>query len=146
MTQISKRKIDKNKLNNIHNLFLHLFIRLYDKSEVEELLSELLTETERIMISKRLACFYLLLKGLSNEEISNALKMSTSTVSHYKYYLNRNTKITQYLSLKLNSAKFKKLFENFFDELFYGIPRKGSNWSANLRVYYKHKRKLQEPL
>lgn len=145
MAQISKRHISEEKLKKILKLLFGLITRLPTKEEVELILNELLTETERIMLAKRLACFFLLLKGVPNEAVADSIKVSTSTVNFYKKYLHYSHKIKEYLEGKLAEEKFKNFFEDIFVELFYGLPRKGSDWGENLRQYHAHKRRRNKP-
>lgn len=146
MAQISKRNIDQEKLTRIYDLFFDLLLSISDKEEADEVLNELLTSTEKIMITKRVACFYLLLKKVSFQQISDTLKLSTSTITYFKLFLDRSLTIKGYLSNKLKNEKVKHLFEDIFVEIFHGSLKKGSNWSADKRIYYQHQRKRQQPL
>ncbi|KKP52753.1 MAG: hypothetical protein UR42_C0005G0021 [Candidatus Roizmanbacteria bacterium GW2011_GWA2_33_33] len=55
MAQISKRYIDQTMMSRINELLFDLLLTLSDKKEVNEVLNELLTSTEKIMIAKRVA-------------------------------------------------------------------------------------------
>ena len=58
MAQISKRNIDKALLFRINEILYDLFLNMTDKQEIESVLNELLTYTEKTMIAKRVACFF----------------------------------------------------------------------------------------
>lgn len=146
MAQISKRNIDQKKLTRINELLFDLLLTMTDKQEVDKVLNELLTPTEKTMITKRVACFYLLLKKVPIHEISDTLKLSTSTTTYFKHFLERSSTIKEYLSNKLKNEKVKHLFEDIFVEIFYGTLKKGSNWSKDKKIYYQHQRKRQQPL
>jgi len=145
MAQISKRNIDQKKLTRIYNLFFDLLLSISDKKEADEVLNGLLTSTEKTMISKRVACFYLLLKNVPFHEIEDTLKLSTSTIAYFKHFLDRSLTIKNYLSNKLKNEKVKHLFKDIFVEIFHGSLKKGSNWSEDKRIYYQHQRKRQQP-
>ncbi|VVA43881.1 conserved hypothetical protein [Candidatus Roizmanbacteria bacterium] len=145
MAQISKRSIDQKKLTRINELFFDLLLTMSDKQEVDEVLNELLTPTEKTMIAKRVACFYLLIKKVPIYEIEDTLKISTSTATYFKHYLDRSIVIKDYLSNKLKNEKLKHLFEDIFVDIFYGTLKKGSNWSEDKKRYYQHQRKRQQP-
>lgn len=145
MAQISKRNIDQKKLTRIYDLFLDLLLSISDKKEADEVLSELLTSTEKTMITKRVACFYLLIKKVPTHEIEDTLKLSTSTVTYFKHFLDRSLTIKEYLSNKLKNEKVKHLFEDIFVEIFHGTLKKGSNWSEDKRIYCQRQRKRQQP-
>lgn len=146
MAQISKRNIDKELLLRINEIFYDLFLNMTDKQEIESVLNELLTITEKTMIVKRIACFYLLIKKVSIYEIKDTLKISTSTATYFKHYLDRSIVIKDYFSNKLRNEKFKHLIEDIFVDIFYGTLKKGSNWSEDKKVYYQHQRKRQQPM
>lgn len=146
MSQVSKRYIPENKLHKILDLFLNLILSVSDKKEAESLLNELLTPTEKVMLIKRLACFYLLLKKVSFEEINDNIKISTSTIAYLKHYIENSFFLKRYLLEQLKNKKFKNLLKDIFVEIYFGMPRKGRNWSEDKRTYYKHKREMQDPL
>ncbi len=146
MAQISKRYIDQTMMSRINELLFDLLLTLSDKKEVNEVLNELLTSTEKIMIAKRVACFYLLIKKVPIREIEDTLKISTCTVIYFKHYLDRSIVIKDYFSNKLRNEKFKHLLEDIFVDVFYGTLKKGSNWSEDKKIYYQHQRKRQQPM
>ena len=146
MAQISKRYVDQTMMNRINELLFDLLLTMADKKEVNSVLSELLTTTERTMIAKRVACFYLLIKKVSIREIEDTLKISTCTVTYFKHFLDRSVVIKEYLSNKLKNEKVKHLFEDIFVDIFYGTLKKGSNWSEDKKIYYQHQRKRQQPM
>jgi len=146
MAQISKRYIDQKMILRINELLFDLLLTMTDKKEVDDVLNELLTSTEKTMIAKRVACFYLLIKKVPIREIEDTLKISTCTVTYFKHYLDRSTVIKDYLSNKLKNEKLKHLFEDIFVDVFYGTLKKGSNWSQDKKIYYQHQRKRQQPM
>ena len=146
MAQISKRYVDQTMMNRINELLFDLLLTMADKKEVNSVLSELLTTTEKTMIEKRVACFYLLIKKVSIREIEDTLKISTCTVTYFKHFLDRSVVIKEYLSNKLKNEKVKHLFEDIFVDIFYGTLKKGSNWSEDKKIYYQHQRKRQQPM
>lgn len=146
MSQISKRYIPEKKLSRIFELFFDLILSISDKGEAEKILGELLTSTEKTMMAKRVTCFYLLLKGIPWDQIEETVKLSTSTIAYFKHFLDNSPTIKNYLSDKLKEEKVKHLFEDIFVEFFRGMPRKGSNWSMDKKIYHEHKRKREEGL
>lgn len=146
MTQISKRYIPEEKLNRIFSLLFDLILSISDKKEAEDILSELLTPTERIMVAKRVACFYMLLKNVPNNQIADVIKLSTATVTYFKHYLENSRYISEYFSDKLVSEKIKNFLQDLLVEYLYNLPRKGSNWGENKKTYWKYKKVCQEGL
>jgi len=100
MAQISKYPISKNVYERIFDIFLETFSKLNSKREVSDFFDEFLTPTEKIMLAKRLAINVLLAKGFEYREISEILRVSSTTITSvsdkYKYGKTIN-KITQTL-------------------------------------------------
>lgn len=146
MSQVSKCILPKAKLDKIFSLLFDLLTDVSDKQEAENLLSELLTPTENIMLAKRIACFYLIYKKVPNNQIADILKMSTSTVSYLKYVFADSPALQEFLSIKINQEKVKHFLEDLLVEVMYGTLRKGTSWSMNRKIYHEHQRNRQKPL
>lgn len=81
MPRVSRIPISNELRDEIlHNLFLS-FANLQTVKEIEKLLINLLTPTEKIMLSKRLASAVLLERGYTYDEICRVLKLSPGTVN-----------------------------------------------------------------
>lgn len=146
MPQVSKRYLPEEKLEKIYKLFFDLITNVEDVDEAKEVITEILTKTEQVIIAKRIACFYLIYKKVSSIEISEAIKLSISTVTHYQYIFENSKIIKEFLKRKLTQEKITNILKDVFVELWYGMPRKGSDWKYNKKQYYKHKRELREPI
>lgn len=146
MSQVSKILLQKEHLNKVLSLLFTLIVNIQNKKSAEILLNELLTPTEKIMLAKRLACFYLLLKEIPIREIKDILKLSTSTIAYLKHFLENSSNLRSYLRDRMTKEEIKNIFEDFIVDMLYGIPRKGSNWSQNLKQYYDHQQKRKEPI
>lgn len=100
MSQVSKYPVRKNVYERIFDIFLETFSKLKSKKEVSDFFDEFLTPTEKIMLAKRLAINILLAKDFGYREISEILRVSSTTISSvsdkYKYGKTLN-KITQTL-------------------------------------------------
>lgn len=81
MGRISRRRIDPEIEERINEIFVNYFVKLDTKPAISEFLQSLLTHTEQVMISKRLAIALLLSKRFNYQEIDDTLKVSKSTVS-----------------------------------------------------------------
>lgn len=65
----------------MHQLLVQVIADLRSTEDTQELLDNLLTETEKIAISKRLGIAVLLTEGKSYDEIKDTLKVSSATVA-----------------------------------------------------------------
>lgn len=97
MSQISKYPISKNIADRIFELFLSTFTHLKNKQEADQFISDLLTPTEKIMLSKRLAISFLLERNYDYRTIQETLKVSTGTITSVN------------MARKLGSEGYKKV-------------------------------------
>src|SRR3989338_4800231 len=82
MPQVSRRLIRKNIEDQIQKI-LNQSITLCDSSSLSsEFTEDLFTPTEKIMLAKRIAIAYLLIKGYSYTTIESTLKVSDSTIGY----------------------------------------------------------------
>lgn len=65
----------------IEDLLIQIISDIKGADEAKVLLSDLLTETERVAIAKRLAIALSLTNGKSYEEINESLKVSSATIA-----------------------------------------------------------------
>lgn len=79
--QVSKKKINSSIQKQIDEIFYQLLVDAQSIDEVKTLLHDLLTETERQVLTKRLAIAIFLDKGRSYEHIKNMLKVSSATIA-----------------------------------------------------------------
>lgn len=81
MTQVSRRQLDKHTQQRIYEIFINVIAEAQNTSDVELLLNDFFTYTERIMLPKRLCIAYLLLKGYDYKAIISYLKVSGTTIN-----------------------------------------------------------------
>jgi uncharacterized protein YerC len=79
--QVSKQKLNKTLEKQVYEMFYQLMADLKTPEEAQVLLTDLLSETERQVIAKRLAIALFLDKGRSYEDIKNTLKVSSATIA-----------------------------------------------------------------
>lgn len=93
MPHLSKRKLDNKTKRLLLDALSSLFTNL-DKTKADNLLITVLTDTERLMISKRIGASLLIREGSTEVEIAEALKLSTATVSKFSLIIRAGDKIT----------------------------------------------------
>lgn len=84
MAQVSKRFLSKEVEERILDLFGASLSVLSSKEEVAKFLNDLLTPTEKIMLAKRLATVFMLMKNYDYKEINQVLKVSDPTIWNIK--------------------------------------------------------------
>lgn len=80
MTKVSRRLLDKTLKNYISEIFLKTIQNIKDPLEVKNFIEDLLSPTEKAMLTKRLAIATLLAKGKTYEEIDFTLKVGRNTI------------------------------------------------------------------
>jgi uncharacterized protein YerC len=81
--RISRRRLSKKVLIKIYQLFFKVISRFDDQKGFYEILDDIFYPTEKIMIAKRVAIIYLILKNIPQDRIAEVLKVSTGTVSRF---------------------------------------------------------------
>lgn len=81
MSQVSKYPLSKNIADRIFEIFLNTFVRIHNKQEADQFISDLLTPTEKIMLAKRLAIAFLLEKGYEYRTVQRIIKVSSGTIT-----------------------------------------------------------------
>lgn len=131
MTQISKYPISKNVADRIFEVFIKTLVKIKDKKEAQDFAYDLFSPTEKVMLAKRIAIAFLLMKGYQYREISKLLQVSSGTVASvnlsirlgkngYKTVLGRITK----------EEKLEEFFTNVAEKLLSvgTLQTKGSAW------------------
>lgn len=110
MPQISKYPLAKDIDKQLRVTLWQALSELSNKEEVSQFLEDLLTRTERTMLSKRLYVALLLEKGYSYGEIKQVLKVSSSTIGS----VNNMLKEGQGYKLVVKSLIGKEKMNEFF--------------------------------
>lgn len=143
MTQVSKRYLEKKIEERILDLFWTSLSSLSTKEKVAVFLDDLLTNTEKLMLSKRLAIAFMLMKGHDYPTINNRLKVSDQTIWNIKINLsNRGKGYKVAIENIMQKERWGKLWQNLdhvFEELL--PPRYGTNWKEVRRRQWEKRRK-----
>ena len=81
MVRNSRFVLSEDLLEKIFDLFFEVMGNTSSKNEFRKIFFDLLTPAERIMLAKRVAIIYLLLKKIEYYNICDRLKVSSATVS-----------------------------------------------------------------
>lgn len=111
MTRISKRVLKEEVLLKLYRLFFEVISQYNSQENFLNLIDDILSPTEKIMLTKRVAIIYLLIKGVGYRDISEVLKVSTGTVVLYaaKFY-KKNSKLVEMLQKMLKKEKINSYF------------------------------------
>lgn len=89
MPHVSKRKLDEVTQDKIFRKLVVILERAHNLRKSVPVLDELLTETERIMLAKRLAVVMMLFGDTPQHKIAEALYVSPTTVSKISLQIER---------------------------------------------------------
>lgn len=147
MSQVSKKFLDKKVMNRIFEIFVGSLVSINNKNKAEKFISDLLTDTEKIMLAKRLSIAFLLMKNYSYSRISGMLKVSTPTIWQVKRWMNeRGEGYKTILQDFIDKEKTKAMFQSFFDFLEDVFPPPcGTNWHEVRKKQWQTRRLREKP-
>lgn len=147
MTQVSKRVIQQKVQDRIFTLFVVSILKCNSEEIAVSLIEDLLTPTERIMLSKRLSIAYMLLKGYDYNSISNILKVSRTTIGKVSYWLKEKGNGMRIVIEKIQKDEsIRHILEEVQDsvaDLMLSAP--GQNWSKSKSMLWKSRRARKKP-
>lgn len=146
MSQISKRFLKKDIENRIMDIFTTSVSNVQLSTDVYNFIHDLLSATEQIMLSKRLAIAFMLYKGYDQRTISDTLKVSSTTVNRVNAKLqNYGQGYRKVINDIVGKEKREQFWQKIDDLLSEIVPPKGRNWSDWRRSRYLDKLQRQKP-
>lgn len=147
MAQVSKRFLNKKVEERILDLFWNSLSSISSKKDIATFLDDLLSTTEKIMLSKRLAIAFMLIKGYDYPSINERLKVSDQTIWNVKTNLAYRGKGYRLAIEKIMSKESWEKFWNDLDFFFSQVipPRPGTNWKEVRRKQWEERRKQEKP-
>ena len=143
MPHISSKKLDEKLLEKLFRKLIVVFEQAQNKRYMTEVTKELFTETEKIMLAKRMAIAILFSKGYDHRTISSMLKVSTTTVNSIARYLNAKTPGYQLLIKKYSQKQSTKEFIQELERYFYRLqPGQHFVDEGLIKAKLGHKKKL----
>lgn len=104
MPQVSKYPISKVVVERIFDVFIKTLVSVRNKNEADNFADDLFSPTEKIMLAKRIAIAFLLLKKYQYRKISKILRVSLNTIASVN------------LSLKYGKEGYRKILERIAKE------------------------------
>lgn len=147
MTQVSKRVLLEKVEKRILDLLWTSLSSLSTRDKIALFLDDLLTPTEKIMLSKRLAIAFMLIKGYDYPSINNRLNVSDQTIWNVKINLaNRGKGYKMVIEQIMNKERWEKFWQDldhFFEQIL--PPRYGTNWKEARRKQWDKRRAQEKP-
>lgn len=143
MVRITPYNVKPEAYKKVFDIFYEVVSNNKDKEEFNQIFLELLSPAERIMIAKRIAIIYLLMKNIDYQIICKVIKVSSATVSKYRLLMEDSKGIVPALKSLVMIEKVTLVFEEFFNEIFHpGLY--GISWSAAWQSKRELERKKEE--
>ncbi len=138
MVRVSKFRLREEILIRLYQLFFEVMSRSAKKDLFFEIINEIFSPTEKIMMAKRITIIYLLIKGVDQVVIANTIKVSTGTVSKYAVmFYNKDTKLVKLIRRMIAKEKVLDFLDDVFADIFIQQGIKIGHWD----LYWQHKRK-----
>ncbi|MCL5675843.1 MAG: Trp family transcriptional regulator [Patescibacteria group bacterium] len=129
MPRVSRFKLDKDIETEMFHQFWESLSQLHSAEQVSAFFSDILTDTEEMMLAKRFTTALLILKGKRPVEIVQTLHITYSTIGSVASWLKNakphTRKILQNFIQTNNWQEFLDRIDEFLDQL---PPRYGTNW------------------
>src|SRR3989344_8936651 len=90
MVRNSRFILSDDLLEKLFDLFFEVVGNKSSKDEFRKIFIDLLTPAERIMLAKRVAIVYLLMKKIEYDNICDRLKVSPTTVAKYSLLMEKS--------------------------------------------------------
>src|SRR3972149_7904086 len=131
MVQVSKHKLREETLEKLFNLFLEVFLSQHYHTEMQNVVSDIFSPIERLVIAKRIAIVYLLLKNIDHRTICTVLKVSNATVSKFSLLSEKSVGLPNVLKKMIRNDKLKLFLENLYASFFAVPGQYGNNWKVS---------------
>ncbi len=141
MVNLSKAPVDEKKLIKLYQLMFEIVNKAEDEEDFLELIKDILSPPEQLMVAKRIAIIYLLIKGVEQSSIAQYLKSSRATVAKFSLlFYDKETKLIAIIGGLLNKEKISHFFEDLFADIFIQPGLKIGHWQS----YWDYKRRQKE--
>jgi Trp operon repressor len=144
MSQISRRYLNPKVEGQIFDTFIESFSSLSSTKQATDFLYDLLSPVEQVMLGKRLAIAYMLMKNYSQRDIANILKVSQATVVKVNASLKTGAGYRTIISHMLKKEKVVAFFDKIEEKLDHLLPPKGANWSTHYKHTYAERAKRKK--
>ncbi|EKD79795.1 MAG: hypothetical protein ACD_40C00295G0003 [uncultured bacterium] len=144
MSQVSHRYLNPKVEQQIFDTFVESFTSLSSAQKATDFLYDLLSPVEQVMLGKRLAIAYMLMKGYAQRTVADTLKVSQTTVNKVNASLKTGAGYRAIISHMLQKEKVVAFFDKLEEKLDHLLPPKGVNWSEHYKRTYAARRAHQK--
>lgn len=150
MAQISSKPLKEEINEQVLELLLKVVTQVYSRNEAVEILDDLLSPTEKVVLAKRLAIVLLLEKGYGYEAIEKILHVSAATIASVNIKLKFEGNGYRYFVRRvLRNQKIRKIWEKLEDlvlDMGSVGGRGSSGWRQARQKVHKKRWKKSTPI
>ncbi|KKQ24200.1 MAG: hypothetical protein US40_C0002G0031 [Candidatus Roizmanbacteria bacterium GW2011_GWC2_37_13] len=129
MVRNSRFLLQKDLLDKLFNLFFEVMGKKSSKEEFMKVVFDLLSPAERIMVAKRVAIIFLLMKKIDYYNICEKLKVSPSTVAKFALLMEKSEGIVPTFKNIVKIEKVALFLKEIFNEIYHpGLH--GIDWKS----------------
>jgi len=129
MSQVSKVKLDKELESELYKQFWYSLGKINNSQKSADFFSDILTDTERLMLAKRFAAAILIIRGKSPTEIRSTIRLAYSTIGSISSWIKNAKPATKNILESLSKEKNLDSIFDKIDEILEVIPpRRHSDW------------------
>ncbi len=140
MTQVSKRYLSPKVEQQIFTTFIESLTSLSSTQKATSFLYDLLSPVEQVMLGKRLAIAYMLMKGHAQRRVADTLKVSQATVTKVNASLKIGTGYRAIISHMLQKEAVVTFFNQLEEKIDKLLPPRGANWQTHYKNAAREKK------
>ncbi|MFH2085303.1 MAG: Trp family transcriptional regulator [bacterium] len=131
MSQISRRYLNPKVEQQIFSTFVESFTSLSSTQKATDFLYDLLSPVEQVMLGKRLAIAYMLMKGYAQRTVADTIKVSQATVTKVNASLKIGMGYRAIISHMLQREKIVAFFDKLEEKIEDILPKRKISFSIN---------------
>ena len=141
MSKVSKYKLDKDLENEIINQFWYSLGLADNSLKAKDFFSDLLTDTEQMMLAKRLAAAVLIFRNKAPVYIHESIHLSYSAISSVASWVKNSKEPTRKLLKQMSDEKSWDEVIDRIEEVVDKIhPLPGTNWESRYKEKFKRRK------
>lgn len=147
MTQVSKHPLSRQIEKRVYEIFINSIKNTKSSDEVIHFLNDLLSPVEKIMLAKRVAIAFLLIRGgYTYEQVSRTIKVSYGTIAKVHAVLALQGAGYRKIIIDMLKKEALKRVLSELTEVLTVLPPKGANWGRWRKEKIKRELAKRKPL
>lgn len=147
MSQVSKRFLQKKTQDRIITLFTDSILLCDTREKSVSFINDLLTPTEKVMLSKRFSIAFMLLENYDYKTISQILKVSRATIGKVSNWLKEKGNGFREIYEQLKHKDFTREVINEIKDIIeeFIASTRGQNWSRSKKALWQSRHDKVKP-